>query len=217
MEKLAEVFNVLYSKKDEVERFFNHYIFELNEINKDKFIDDKNEFIKFMNFCLSTGRYSGEEKSEKATMQLNEKYDEIVKLIKDKKIEELKVIIYGIKGIGQKIGSLALEIIFLYSKYKDETAAKELFVPIDVHVKRIFKASFGKETPEIESKQTDPDFIIFQESLDQYTNNRSRIYFDYLWFVGKMFCTKITDENNKGYKLCNYCWIKEYCENDKWL
>jgi hypothetical protein len=63
-------------------------------------------------------------------------------------------------------------------------------------------------------------FINFQNKLKEYSNGKPIIYFDYLWFIGKMFCNKIDENNEKsrGYKLCKYCWIKDCCENNnKWL
>jgi len=215
--ELVRVFEILYSKRKEMEDFFDHYIFEAMDIKKYEFIDDKNQFKRFIDFCLSTRQQPNKEYDEVAKSQLEKIYPMLVNLIKQKDIDGLKILIYGTHGIGQKIGSMMLEMIFLYSNYRDAVVTKQLFVPIDVHIERIFKDSFKIITPKIGTKPKEKKFIEFQESLDQYTNNQSRIYFDYLWFVGKMFCAKITDEKSKGYKLCNYCWIKDYCKNDKWL
>jgi hypothetical protein len=112
---------------------------------------------------------------------------------------------------------MILEFIFLYSKYRNNKLVTVLNVPLDTHVKRIFKDSFGVDTPNMESIYTNKHYIAFQTSLDKYTAGRGRIYFDYFWFIGKMFCAKIKDKNSRGYKLCNYCWLKNCCKNNKWM
>lgn len=214
--ELAKVFEILYSKRNEMEEFFDHYLFETMQIDKNEFIDDKDQYLKFIDFCLNTRQRSNKNDFEKGKKKLEEFYPLIVKCVKEKEIDALKALIYSVHGVGQKIGSMMLEFIFLYSNYKDDIAAKKLFVPIDVHIERIFKDSFSVITPKVDSKYQDKKFVEFQDFLDQFTNHKSRVYFDYLWFIGKMFCAKITDEKSKGYKLCNYCWIRDYCKNEKW-
>jgi len=112
---------------------------------------------------------------------------------------------------------MLLEFIYLYTNYYDEDIIKVLYLPIDTHIKRLFFDCFNIVTPNMGSHYKSRKYQKFQRLLDKYSNNLGRVYFDYLWFIGKIFCTKITNEKSKGYKICNYCWIKEYCENKKWL
>jgi hypothetical protein len=68
---------------------------------------------------------------------------------------------------------------------------------------------------------TDKDFLSFQNELDKIAPKESgRIIFDYLWFIGKVFCQKIIyqqDSYSRGFRLCESCWIKKTCQHpDKW-
>jgi endonuclease III len=187
-------------------------------LKKNEFVDDKEQFMAFINFCLNTRQRKKEDDFKKGMKHFSDYYPQILKSIKEKRYNELQNIVYSANGVGQKIGSLILEIIYLYSKYRNENIIKKLYVPIDIHTERIFSDSLGIKTPKsYQLKTNNLKFIQFQDSLNAYTNDRGRIYFDYLWFIGKMFCAKITDEKSRGYKLCNYCWIKEHCKNEKWL
>ena len=149
-------------------------------------------------------------------------YPSIKKMIKEKNIKSLKGCIYTTPGIGQKIGSMMLEFIYLYSGKKDTEIAKTLYVPLDTHVMRLFDECFHLDNiPNSSQLNIDNNrFKDFQKSLEQYTNGKPTVYFDYLWFIGKIFCNKINEENemSRGYKLCNYCWLKDCCGNKKkWL
>ena len=217
--KLNDAFEILFSKKEEMETFFDYYLFKKLKINKNEFICDKEQFMKFINFSLYTRRTPKNEDIEKGMNYFDSNYNEILQLIKGTNIDKLRQKIYNAQGVGQKIGSLILEIIYLYSNFRNDEIAKQLYVPIDIHVERIFVECFNaKYVPKIYPSN---NFIKFQNILNNYTNGKARIYFDYFWFIGKMFCAKTTSENekvNKGYKLCNYCWIKECCQNNgKWL
>jgi endonuclease III len=214
---LGKVHDVLFSKRFEMKNFMKYYVFEKMAIHMDSFLEDKEQFLLYIDFCLNTRNKVVNKDLGEGKKYFNENYERIIKYINDKNIEELKQIIYSSPGVGQKIGSMLLEFIYLYTKQYDEDIVKALFLPIDTHIKRIFHDSFNVETPNIGSPYQDRRYLQFQYALDQYSNNRGRVYFDYLWFVGKMFCTKVTNEKSKGYKICNYCWIKEYCENNKWL
>jgi endonuclease III len=216
-EDLGKVHEVLFSKKSEMKEFMKYYVFKKKDINIDTFIDDKEQFIRFIDFCLNTRNRPVNKDIDEGIQYFSKNYNKIIQCINDKNIEELKKLVCHSRGVGQKIGSMLLEFIYLYSKYSNENVIKKLFVPIDTHIKRIFNDSFGVKTPNINSKYDDNRYLEFQYSLDKYANNKGRVYFDYLWFVGKMFCTKITDDKSRGYKLCKYCWIREYCKNEKWL
>jgi len=222
-ENLIKAFEILYSHRDEMEQFMDFYVFKRKGINKETFLDNENDFLSFVDFCLHTVPKPNEEKIKEGKDCLRGRYSVIKELINNKKIIELKYCIYSSPGVGQKIGSMMLEFIYLYSNKRDTDIAKTLFVPLDTHVLRLFDECFHLEnipSNEHQRKIDSNKFIEFQESLKQYTNGKPIIYFDYLWFIGKTFCPKINEDNemSRGYKLCNYCWLKDYCENDdKWL
>jgi len=222
MEKniIKEAYEILYSHRGEMEQFMNYYVFKKMNIDQKTFWNKEIDFLKFVEFCLNTSQMPNNKNIKNGKEYFKKKYAEIKKGIENKNIDELKNIIYEATGVGQKIGSMMLEFIFLYSNKQDNEIAKELYVPLDSHVIRLLKESFHlNNLPEDHQlKIKDNNFINFQESLNQYTDGRPIVYFDYLWFVGKCFCNK-TDENekNRGYKLCNYCWLNNCCENNsKW-
>jgi endonuclease III/DNA-binding Xre family transcriptional regulator len=214
---LIKVHDVLFQKRFEMKDFMKYYVFEKMTINMDSFLEDKDQFLLYIDFCLKTRNKVVNKDLDEGKKYFNKNYGKIVEYINEKNIENLKQIIYSSPGVGQKIGSMLLEFIYFYTKHYDEDIIRTLFLPIDTHIKRIFYDSFNVETPNIGSHYTSRQYLQFQYLLDKYSNNRGRVYFDYLWFVGKMFCTKVTNEKSKGYRICNYCWIKEYCENKKWL
>lgn len=227
VDTMREVYETLYAKRAEMEQFMDLYLFKRAGCSKEEFIDDKEQFIKFIKVCSNL--HSGpqqRERTERIKVDFVEKYSDIKikELVKNKKIEELQKIFYGTDGIGQKIGSFMLELIFLYSNYRDEEAAQKLYVPIDTHIKRIFEESFGHTPPEISvsysaSKKFPKKFEDFQETLNEYTGGKPRVYFDYLWYIGKVYCEKTNKDGtfSRGYKLCKECWIAKQCAfHPKW-
>lgn len=111
-------------------------------------------------------------------------------------------------GVGQKIGSFILEVLIHYGENNPDLESK-LFVPIDTHVHHIFNECLGiDDVPKVNTIITSQRFQNFQSMLQENTYNKNpRIYFDYLWFIGKIFCTQ--RENGNGFRLCNICWINE--------
>jgi endonuclease III len=220
---IINAFEILYSYRDEMEQFMDFYVFKKKGINKETFLDNENDFLLFIDFCLNTAQRPRGENIREGKKHFRTNYSVIRKMIDEKNISNLNRCIYSSPGVGQKIGSMMLEFIYLYSNKKDTDIAKTLFVPLDTHVLRLFDECFHLGNIPRNNNQRKIDnnkFIEFQESLKQYTNGKPIIYFDYLWFIGKMFCNKVNEENemNKGYKLCNYCWLKDCCENnDKWI
>jgi endonuclease III len=205
-----------------MEHFMDFYVFKKMNINKCTFIENKNDFLQFIEFCLNTAQKTKEQNIKDGLDHFRRNYSTIKKMIEDKNIQRLKCCIYSSPGVGQKIGSMMLEFIYLYSNKKDKDIAKTLFVPLDTHVLRLFDECFHLENipKNFQLKMENNQFIEFQKSLEKYTNGKPIIYFDYLWFIGKMFCNKINENNemSRGYKLCNYCWLKECCENNnKWI
>ena len=223
MDNLRKAYETLYSHKDEMENFMNHYVFKKMGINKDTFLYNVEDFLHFIEFCLNTAQMVKRDNIINGLNYFRNNYSNIIELIEKNKIEELKQKIYNSPGMGQKIGSMLLEFIYMYSDKKNDELAKKLYLPLDTHVIRIFKDSFNLiDIPqkEYDLKIYSKKFINFQNQLKKYSNDKPIIYFDYFWFIGKMFCNKI-DENNersRGYKLCNYCWIINNCENsNKWI
>ena len=219
---INKAFEILYAHRTEMEQFMNFYVFKKMNINKDSFLENEEDFLSFIKFCLYTAQKTQEKNIRDGLNHFKRKYNDILKMIENKDIEKLKWCIYNSPGVGQKIGSMMLEFIYLYSNKKDDEIAKKLYIPLDTHVIRLFEECFNiKNIPEnYQLKIENGKFIEFQESLEKYTGGKPIIYFDYLWFIGKMFCNKINENNemSKGYKLCNYCWLKECCENkNKWI
>jgi hypothetical protein len=211
---MREVFKTLYAKREEMEQFMDLYLFKRAGCSKDGFIDDKRQFFAFIKVCarLRSGPLRPTLMDE-IRLGFTPQYPSIKKLIQDRNIKELQTVFYGVKGIGQKIGSLMLELIFLYSRYRDEQAAAELYVPIDTHINRIFEESFGLNPPRIGVSPSEKRFIAFQDALNEYTGGKPRVYFDYLWYIGKVYCEKTNPPGqfSPGYKLCKDCWIEKQC------
>ena len=223
MEKsIIEAFEILYSRRTEMENFMNFYVFKKMNISKETFLENESDFLKFVKFCLNTAQRPKEKNINNGLKHFQMNYRAILKMLEEKNIDCLKGCIYSSPGMGQKIASMMLEFIFLYSNKRDTEIAKTLFVPLDTHVLRLFDECFHLDNiPNNSQLNIDNKyFISFQKSLENYTNGRPIIYFDYLWFIGKMFCNKINEENemSRGYKLCHYCWLKNCCENEnKWI
>ena len=194
MEKLSGAFTVLVNKKSEMRNFFMHYMCESAGFDFENFVDSEMQFLRFIDFCLHTRQRPVNSEYAAGMEYFNNEYSAINRSISDSDLSELKRIVYNAPGVGQKIGSLIIEMIFLYSKYENDELLKEAFLPIDTHTERILRDSFGLEVPYIGSPVDSRRFLRFQEKLNNYTSEgKSRVYFDYLWFVGKMFCSKITD------------------------
>jgi endonuclease III len=223
MEKdIIEIFEILYSHRIEMEQFMNFYVFRKMNINKNTFLENENNFLLFVEFCLNTAQRPKEKNITNGLNHFKLNYFAIKQMIDEKDIKRLKGYIYSSPGMGQKIGSMMLEFIYIYSNKRDEDIAKTLYVPLDTHVLRIFDECLHlKNIPNNSQLKIDnKKFKEFQKTLEQYTNGKPIVYFDYLWFIGKMFCNKINESKkmSRGYKLCNYCWLKDCCKNNnKWI
>ena len=208
---------ILVNKKNEMKSIFTHYIFDKANIKSDTFLDNEIEFMNFIKFCLSTRQRIVNNDMTNGLIYFEKKYLNIIDALESYNISELQNIVYMSPGVGQKIGSLIIELIYMYSKYNNEEILKKAYLPIDTHTKRILENSYNIEVPDIGVTVKSKKFIEFQESLNELcSEDKSRVYFDYLWFIGKVFCTKINKKNSRGFKLCNYCWIKDFCSNQKW-
>jgi endonuclease III len=219
MNNLKKAYIILFNHKNEMENFMDHYLFKKIKINKNTFLNNKKDFLRFIVFCLNTAQKAKKENIKGGKEYFRNQYKNMVTLLKKNDIKSLQNLVYKSPGVGQKIGSMILEIIYMYSNKRNDNYAKDLFLPLDTHVIRLFEDSFKQKNilKEYELKIKNKNFLNFQESLKKYSNGMPIIYFDYLWFIGKMFCNKIDEknENNRGYRLCKYCWIKSCCSNNK--
>ncbi len=209
--RMKNLFEILHNKKPFMEKFFDEYCFNKAGVDKNKFVDNKKDFLKFISFCLNTRQRVVNRDLENAKLYFKDKHTLINKLIKKGDVKKLEEIIYNAPGVGQKIGSMMLEFIFMYSGYKSDKYLKEINLPIDTHVKRVLEESFkNTKVPNINASYKSKKYVDFQKEIQGFTkNDLGRAYFDYLWFIGKVFC-------KKDYKLCNICWIKEVCMQKKW-
>lgn len=222
MKQLIEVLKILSKQRKFMANFIENYMFRQVNVPLDKDMIKEDNFLKVVDFCLNTRQRMNSNEYRKAKTYFANNYKNFNNFLKEKDIDNLKKLVYKAPGVGQKIGSLILEVFIHYGKLCP-SIEKELFVPIDTHVERIFKDSFNLcNVPTIGSKYTSRRFVDFQNFLKENTaKGESRIIFDYLWFIGKVFCTKINYNSeiySRGYRLCSMCWIKDYCKvENKWL
>lgn len=216
---LSNAYDTLVSKKEEMRVFIHNYMFKKHHIDMKTFVDHKDQFAIFAKACMLTRQVPNADDLSKGSDYVDQNFEAVHTAVVRGTFGDLSTLIYGIPGVGQKIGSLMLEIIYMYSNYADDSVLAFVNLPIDTHTKRILKDSFHYEVPGIESKIRSKRYIKFQDQLSSITGVRPRAYFDYLWFVGKVFCGKMTGKSrNRGYRLCNMCWIRESCEiQDKWF
>jgi len=219
-ETLREVGKILATKKDFMRKFMEHYIFQQLSLKSDDDILLKENYSKIIHFCLNTRQRIVVKELADAKEYFDEQHSIFIEHYRTNNIEALMKLVYGASGVGQKIGSFILEV-FIHYFGKDKTMEKELLLPIDTHTKRVFEECLGVKVPDIGVKINAKNYDLFQNSLlENAPENENRIIFDYLWFVGKIFCTKITENENsysRGYKLCNMCWINSSCKNiSKW-
>jgi len=179
-------------------------------------------FMKMIDFCLRTRQRVKGKDFDQAQKYFAENFKGIKENIIRGNWPETLRLVYDARGVGQKIGSLILEVLIHYGE-ANQALEPKLFVPIDTHVQRIFSECLGlSNVPSIGSPVWASNYLGFQQFLaDNSGEGTLRIYFDYLWFVGKVFCRKITENDerySKGYRLCSMCWIKDYCSfPDKWF
>ena len=222
MENLSKAYEILYAHKSEMENFMEYYVLKKMKISKDTFLSNEEDFLRLIKFCLNTAQKVKKENIKKGLDYFKKRHRKFIEAIENNDVEALQDVAYNAPGMGQKIGSMLLEIIYMYSNKRNDELAKKLYLPLDTHVIRLLKDSFKiNNIPQGNNLKIDSKkFIDFQKSLEKYSSGKPIVYFDYLWFIGKMFCNKIDEnsENSRGYKLCNYCWIKDCCENsNRWL
>lgn len=221
---LVEVNRVLAEKRNFMFSFMENYICKKINVERNNMLDGIENFIEVIRFSLNQRQRNVNVQNENAIKYFTFHYRAIKEAINDDDWDSLKKLIYLNHknkeymvanrlsypiGVGQKIGSLILEVLIHYGETNPELESR-LFVPIDTHVHHILSECLGVENVPISDNITSQRFKNFQNNLRANTyDNNPRICFDYLWFVGKIFCTQ--RENGNGYRLCNICWIKKHC------
>lgn len=219
---LVDISRILETKRPFMFSFMDRYIFSQIQVQRTDALTNSNNFNKMIDFCLMTRQRFKEKDFREAKQYFATNFEKIKENINSGHWPETLRLIYNAQGVGQKIGSLILEVIIHYGE-ANRALEDELFVPIDTHVERIFSECLGlQHVPSIGSPVYSSNYQAFQRFLaDNTAKGIPRIYFDYLWFVGKVFCRKITEKEErytKGYRLCSMCWIKDYCTfDDKWF
>jgi endonuclease III len=219
---LRDVSRLLAAKRPFMFSFMDRYIFSQIQVPRQESLESLANFMKIIDFCLKTRQRVNRKDFDQSQKYFADNFKETKENIISGNWPETLRLIYGARGVGQKIGSLILEALIHYGKANDDLEP-QLFVPIDTHVRRIFTECLGlTNVPSIGSPVSSSDYRGFQQFLADNTDQGTpRIYFDYLWFVGKVFCRKITENDevySKGYRLCSMCWIKDYCSfPDKWF
>ena len=180
----------------------------------------QDNYERVIDFCLKTRRNPNTKDLQKARLYFHRNFGTFRKLLFSGDIAKLRELVGKAPGVGQKIGAFILEVFILYGN-NNPSLQKKLFVPLDAHTLRMFREAL--KIPDVPQKTTigERELQNFQYGLDKYIPlNGSRIYFDFLWFIGKVFCQKITKKEksySRGYRLCNICWIKDYCKiEEKW-
>jgi hypothetical protein len=225
-EALKKAFIVLKAKDAFMQKFMEHYV--LNKINvpKHKMLATKRNYDEVIDFCLRTRAQIKNNELEKAKDYFSNNYLKFKNAIKNKDFEGLKKLLYTDItelekekkiGVGQKISSLILEV-FIHYGIKDGNLRKKLFVPLDRHVVRVLEYAFNVEIKQSTFKYGSKKFHELQNLLKKCSVSGNSIYFDYLWFIGKIFHPELSDsEHNRGYRLCSMCWIKDCClDENKW-
>jgi endonuclease III len=219
---LKDVSRLLATKRPFMFSFMERYIFAQIGVARTEALATSENFMRTIDFCLMTRQRVRQNEYELAKTFFADNFTQIQANVADGNWPALLPLVYNAPGVGQKIGSLILEMLIHYGE-ANQALEPKLFVPIDTHVERILSECLGlNNVPSVGLpvwKQTYQDFQQFL--ANNSAEGTPRIYFDYLWFVGKVFCRKINENNerySKGYRLCSMCWIKDHCTYaDKWF
>lgn len=219
---LGDVAQLLSTKRAFMRAFMERYLCAQIDVPRTAILENAGNFQKAIDFCLKTRQRIVNRELQIGSEYFARNYSRI----KDAAIAgvwpELVETVYSAPGVGQKIGSLILEVIIHYGEL-NPALEKKLFVPLDTHVIRILSECLHvQDVPPMGTPFQADKMQRFQIFLKNNTSpDLPRIYFDYLWFVGKVFCTKKIaegDQYSRGYRLCAMCWIKEHClYEDKWF
>jgi len=219
-EHIINTWKVLKTKEPFMDSFMDNYLCKQINVSRTKLLSNKKNYERVIDFCLRTRRNPNGTELRKAKKHFSANFNEFKILLKKGEFKKLQKLVNQAPGVGQKIGALILEVFILYGG-NNSKLIKELYVPLDAHTIRMFDEALNmknvpKKYPELKTKLSQ-----FQNELSSHLPpDGERIYFDYLWFIGKVFCQKITKNKNvysRGYRLCSMCWIYDYCQiNSKW-
>lgn len=217
---------ILLLKKDFMRDFMSNYMLRQLGLSFRDDLLEKGNFMKIIDFCLRTRQRIIERDVTKGEKYFDKNFELFLEYYNNNDMIRLKELVYNCHGVGQKIGSLILEVFIHYKGGKEEIE-KELYVPIDTHVKRVLEESFQTHVPSDGVSTSASSYDKFQKLLSEHAPQKgNRIIFDYLWFVGKAFCHKVkvnhdanrsTNNYSRGFKLCHICWLQKVCQNEnKW-
>ncbi|MGK9478006.1 hypothetical protein ACSSV9_14465 [Melioribacter sp. OK-6-Me] len=219
---ILKIWRTLKAKQPYMDSFMKNYMLRQIGIPRNKMLASKENYMSVIDFCLKTRRTPNSKKLKAAENYFNRNYENFKSLLREGNYKALKELVEKAKGngVGQKIEAFILEVFIFYGKLGKRKLLKDLYVPLDSHTIRMFDEALDLESvpkKNISKKKVDK----FQDELKRYIpKNGERIYFDYLWYIGKVFCQKINNGKNtysRGFRLCNDCWIKNNCQiKDKW-
>ncbi|MBA7501597.1 hypothetical protein ES706_00170 [subsurface metagenome] len=217
-ERLAKCIKILRTHDAEMKHFFGNHVFIPLKINKGRLLDKDSSDLRMLFFFTCTTRAGGVnvERIKTAMDYFNAQQDSLIEILNAKidsnvKFERLCEIVYPERsiGVGQKIGSLFLELLVVYGG-RELGLLPFLYLPIDTNVWRIFTDKLGVPPVELPKhiigyKIWQPKFRTFQEKLRRIAeaHDSHRIHFDYLWYVGHI-CGSIK---------CIECWLQSICLN----
>lgn len=219
-EYITNIWKVLKTKKPFMDSFMDNYLCKQINVSRAKLLSNKKNYEKVIDFCLRTRRNPNGPDLKKAKKHFSKNYVEFKSLLKKGEFKKLQGLVNQAPGVGQKIGALILEVFIFYGA-NNSKLLKELYVPLDAHTIRMFDEALNMKNVPKKYPISKTKLSLFQDELSSHLPaNGERIYFDYLWFIGKVFCQKITKSQNvysRGYRLCSMCWINNYCQiKPKW-
>lgn len=221
---LEDVSRVLSTKRSFMVSFMERYVLSQIHVARNEMLANQENFDRVIDFCLHTRQRIRTDELRRAKRYFHSKFADINGYLENDEWNNLQEVVYSPPtrvGVGQKIGSLILEMLIHYGEANHDIEP-HLLVPIDTHVRRIFTDCLHLDNvPSVGEPTTSNRYQSFQELLATQSAERiPRIVFDYLWFIGKVFCTKASGSRHRysrGYRLCSMCWIKGFCvHEDKW-
>lgn len=219
---LSDVSGILGRKRPVMFAFMEKYLFAQVRVPRTEVLSNQQNFDRVIDFCLNTRQRKKIDEFEEAKALISANFGRIREGVRQGDIEGLRTLLYSAPGVGQKIGNLILEVIIHYGE-ANPRLEPYLYVPIDTHVRRMLVDCLGvRSVPDVACSPKAPRYLRFQRNLAaNAAQGVPPICFDYLWFVGKVLCTKKDSDGagyNRGYRLCSICWLRDHClVPDKWL